>query len=320
MSLPSSAYPPIKPYATEFLEVGDGHTLYVEQVGNPQGLPVLFLHGGPGGGISPKHRQLFNPEQFRVILFDQRGAGKSTPHASLHANTTWYLVADIERIRIHLGIERWAVLGGSWGSTLALAYAQTHPQRVLHLILRGIFLCRPEEIEWFYQQGCHWLSPQQWQAYAGWLSAEEQADLVLAYYKRLCSEDEAVRLEAAKRWADWEGSNLKLLPDETTRADFTADAHALALARIECHYFINQAFFTAENALLAKAHALANIPIDLIHGRYDLVCPLKNAWDLHQAVPHSVLTVVPDAGHAFDEPGIFKAQQAALAKLTNKLL
>ncbi len=300
-------FPPIEPYKSYYFPVSDGHQLYVEEVGNPDGIPVVFLHGGPGGGFSPDHRRLFDPGAYRIVLFDQRGAGKSKPHASLEANTTWHLVADLEALRQSLNISKWLVFGGSWGSTLALAYAETHPEAVSGLILRGIFLCRPEEIRWFYQEGCSWIYPDLWEAYIAPVPSSERHDMIQAYYRLLTHPDEAIRLQAAKAWSVWEGSTCKLIPNESVIANFEADAHALAMARIECHYFVNNAFFTKENQLLADVDRIRHIPTWIVHGRYDVVCPAKNAWDLHQVFPEAQLRIISDAGHAYNEPGILEA-------------
>ncbi len=300
-------FPEIEPYHSFRLKVSDLHELYVEEAGNPNGEPVVFLHGGPGGGFSPKHRRLVDPAFYRIILFDQRGSGQSTPHACLEENTTWHLVDDMETIRKTLGIEKWLVFGGSWGSTLGLAYAETHPEAVTGLILRGIFLCRSEEIQWFYQEGCSFIYPDRWERYLAPIPPEERHDLVSAYYRRLTSEDPAVRLEAAKAWSGWEGSALKLVPDEDVILDFEDDHKAVAIARIECHYFMNRIFLESENQLLANAHRVRHIPTWIVHGRYDAVCPLKNAWDLSRALPEARFHIIPDAGHAFDEPGIKQA-------------
>lgn len=299
-------YPDIEPYHAFRLPVDSPHELYVEEVGNPNGQPVVFLHGGPGGGISPKHRRLFDPAHYRIILFDQRGSGASSPHAHLENNTTWDLVADIERIRHHLGITKWVAFGGSWGSTLALAYAQTHPNRVSGLILRGIFLCRPEEITWFYQEGCHWLYPDLWEGYIQPIPPEERHQMVMAYYQRLTSPDPKIALAAAKAWSTWEGATCHLLPNPATVDDFEADAKALAIARIECHYFYHNSFLRP-NQLLEDIPKIRHIPTVIIHGRYDVICPVKNAWDLHQAFPEATLKIIPDAGHAYNEPGILDA-------------
>jgi proline iminopeptidase len=300
-------YPPIQPYETLMLPVGQGHMLYVEACGNPQGIPVVFLHGGPGGGFSETHRRLFDPETYHIILFDQRGAGKSTPHASLEENTTWWLIEDMEAIRQHFGINQWLVFGGSWGSTLALAYAIQHPNYVLGLILRGIFLCRPSEIQWFYQEGCSRIFPDRWEDYLAPIPHEERRNLVEAYYKRLTHVDEYIRLEAAKAWSTWEGSTVKLVPDSNVIASFDEASKALAIARIECHYFINNCFFPTDNYLLENAHKLKDILTWIIHGRYDVVCPVENAWDLKKAMPHAQLTICPTSGHAFDEAEILDA-------------
>jgi proline iminopeptidase len=317
--VPGEPFAPCQPFATHRLDVGDGHSLHVEEVGRPDGLPVLFLHGGPGSGCHAGHRQLFDPDVFRVILLDQRGAGQSTPFAELRHNTTWHLVADCEQLRQHLGLDAWLVLGGSWGSTLALAYAQTHPQAVLGLVLRGLFLTRPEEIKWFYQEGAHNVNPEAWVPYCSFIPPEERYDMVAAYYKRLTCDDEALRLEAAKRWSQWEADNLRLVPQPA--ADHWLTDAAVALARIECHYFVHDSFFTPETALLnpERCARLAGLPIELVHGRYDMICPLKNAWDVKQALPHANLTVVPAAGHASSEPGILTAQQQALQRLADNL-
>lgn len=308
---PDDFFPEIEPFHTFRLKVSEVHELYVEEAGNPDGEPVLFLHGGPGGGFSPKHRQLFDPAYYRIVLFDQRGAGQSTPHACLEENTTWDLVADIEKIRTHLGIDRWLVFGGSWGSTLGLAYAQTHPDAVSGLVLRGIFLCRPEEIRWFYQEGCSNLYPDRWESFIRPVPTEERHDMVPAYYRLLTHPDEAVRLDAAKAWSGWEGSTVKLIPNDELIADFEAPEKALAMARIECHYFMHNSFLT-ENQLLENADRLRDIPTWIVHGRYDVVCPVKNAWDLHQAMPHARLSIIADAGHSFDEPGIRQALMDAV--------
>jgi proline iminopeptidase len=300
-------FPEIEPRRSFYFRVSDLHELYVEECGNPNGQPVVFLHGGPGAGIGPKHRRLFDPKHFRIILFDQRGAGQSRPHAELRENTTWDLVSDIEKLRQHLGIEKWMVFGGSWGSTLALAYAETHPESVSHLVIRGIFLCRKSEIEWFYQQGAHWLFPDLWQSYLAPIPPEERGDLVQAYYRRLTSADESTRVEAAKAWAGWEGATVHLVPEASTIDKFTSEHMALSLSRIECHYFVHGCWFRNDNQLLEDVGRIRKIPTFIVHGRYDVVCPVKNAFDLHAVFPEARFEVVPDAGHAFDEPGILKA-------------
>lgn len=306
---------PLEPYASGRLPVTDGHEIYFEQCGNPSGDPVLMVHGGPGGGSNPTMRRFHDPMRHRIVLFDQRGCGRSTPHASLEANTTWDLVADMERLRTHLGIERWQLFGGSWGSTLALTYAETYPERVSGLILRGIFLLRKAEIDWFYQQGCNWLYPDAFAAYQAPIPEDERGDMVQAYYRRLTSGDRAVQLAAAKAWSIWEGSTLSLVPDPDRVRIFGADAYALAFARIECHYFINRGFFDRDDRLLANAGRLRGIPGIIVHGRYDVVTPLKNAFDLKAVWPEAELRIVADAGHAMTEPGIIDELVAATERM-----
>lgn len=303
MSELRTLYPEIEPYASGTLAVSPLHTLYYEQAGNPQGKPVVCLHGGPGAGFSPKMRRFFDPEKYRIILFDQRGCGRSTPHAELTDNTTWHLVADIEALRTHLGIERWQVFGGSWGSTLALAYAQTHPARVSELVLRGIFMLRRSELEWFYQGGCDQIWPDAWENYLAAIPSVEHGDLMGAYYRRLTSDDPATRLAAAVAWTTWESRTSFLLPDDGHVAATQVDEFALAFARIECHYFVNGGFFEVDGQLLRDAHRLADIPTVIVQGRYDVVCPMRSAWDLCKAMPHAQLAVVADAGHSAFEPG-----------------
>lgn len=297
-------YPEIQPFSTEAFKVSDVHTLYIEQCGNPKGRPILFLHGGPGGGISPDHRRFFDPEHYRVILFDQRGAGKSTPAADLTDNTTWHLIEDIEKIRRHLGIENWIVFGGSWGSTLALAYAETHPQVVKALILRGIFLCRPSEIKWFYQFGASEIFPDVWESYFDHIPIDERHDFVSAYYRRLTHKDPAVRLNAAKVWSKWEAATSRLIVDLHAIDEFNDPIYALQFARIECHYFMNNAFFSTNNYLIENITKIKSIPTVIIQGRYDMVCPVRSAWDLHKAFPEAELHIIADSGHAAGEPGI----------------
>ena len=296
-------YPEIEPFETGRLPVGDGHELYFEQCGNPDGKPVVFLHGGPGAGCSPKARRFFDPRRYRIVLFDQRGCGRSTPHASLVANTTWHLVADIERLRMHLGIERWQVFGGSWGSTLALAYAQTHPNRVTELVLRGIFMLRLWELEWFYQAGADALFPDAWDDYLAAIPPVERGDLMSAYYRRLTSPDPQVQVEAARAWAVWEARTSFLYQDLRHVEASSADLFALAFSRIECHYFVHGGFFDRDDQLLANAYRLRGIPAVIVQGRYDVVCPARSAWDLKQAWPEADLRIVPDAGHSAFEPG-----------------
>lgn len=302
----NTLFPAIEPYNSFYLPVTEPHKLYVEEAGNPNGQPVVFLHGGPGGGFSPTHRRLFDPAKYRIILFDQRGAGKSTPHASLENNTTWDLVADLEVLRKHLKIDRWLVFGGSWGSTLALAYAETHPEQVTGLILRGIFLCRQEEIKWFYQGGVDLIYPDLWEEYIKPIPVEKRHKMVEAYYELLDGPDEKARLQAAKAWSVWEGSTVKLIPNADVISSFEDDLKALAMARIECHYFIHNCWFE-EDQLIKNASRIRHIPTWIVHGRYDVVCPVKNAWDLHKVFPEAKLQIIQDAGHAFDEPGILSA-------------
>lgn len=296
-------YPEIEPFDSGMLKVSDLHTLYYEQSGNPNGKPVVFLHGGPGGGTNPKCRRFFDPAVYRIVLFDQRGCGKSTPHAELHDNTTWNLVADIERIREHLGIDRWQVFGGSWGSTLALAYAQTHPEKVTELVLRGIFMLRRWELEWFYQKGCDALYPDAWETYLQAIPEVERGDLMSAYYRRLTSNDPIERVEAARAWSVWEGATSYLYQDEGHIQSSGEDEFALAFARIECHYFVHGGFFEHDDQLLRNVDRIRNIPAVIVQGRYDVVCPMRSAWDLHCAWPEADLRVVQDAGHSAFEPG-----------------
>jgi len=306
-------YPPIEPYTHGMLETGDGHQVYWELCGNPKGKPAVFLHGGPGSGCAPVHRRLFDPARYKVMLFDQRGCGRSMPHASLEHNTTWHLVADMERLRAEImGDEQWLVLGGSWGSTLALAYAQTHPGRVSELVLRGVFGLRRAELLWFYQEGASWLFPDLWQEYLAPIPPEERGDMIAAYRKRLTDADPQVRLRAAKAWSRWEDSTITLLPSPRHQHSHDADAAALAFARIENHYFVHGGFME-EGQLLRDAYKLANIPGVIVQGRYDVCTPARTAWELHRAWPRAQFHLVPDAGHAFDEPGIL----ARLLEATN---
>ena len=299
-----SLFPPIEPFNELFLKVSDLHTIHVEEAGNPKGKPVIFVHGGPGGGIEPMYRQYFNPEKWRIILFDQRGCGQSTPFAELNGNTTWDLVSDMEKIREHLHIEKWVVFGGSWGSTLSLAYAQSHPERVKGIILRGIFLLRKKEIRWFYQEGASNIYPDAWENFLKPLGEGERDDLLSAYYKRLTSENKEIRLEAAKAWSTWEGSTIKLLPDEKIIHHFGEDDFSEAIARIECHYFINKGWFDPENQLLQNISVIRHIPGAIVQGRYDVVCPMISAWELHQAWPEADFFIIKDAGHSITESGI----------------
>lgn len=296
-------YPPIEPFDSGYLPAVGRHEVYYEQCGNPHGKPAIFLHGGPGGGGDETPRRFFDPERYRIVLLDQRGCGRSRPNAELDGNTTWDLVADIERLRVKLAIDRWLVFGGSWGSTLSLLYAETHPDRVTELVLRGIFLLRPAEIAWFYQQGASELYPDAWEPFEEFIPADERHDMLHAYHRRLTGPDPAVALEAARRWAVWEGSTSHLLSSASTIDHFGEDAFALAFARIEAHYFVNQAFLADANQILRDVHRLRNIPAVIVQGRYDVVCPMKSAWDLHRAWPEAQWRVVPDAGHSAFEPG-----------------
>jgi proline iminopeptidase len=296
-------HPEIEPYRTGRLAVSPLHEIYFEECGNPQGKPVVMVHGGPGGGSNPTMRRYHDPARYRIVLFDQRGCGRSTPHASLEENTTWDLIADMERLREHLGIERWQLCGGSWGSTLSLAYAETHPGRVSELILRGIFTLRRSELQWFYQEGCNWLYPDAFEAYLKPIPPEERSDMIAAYHRRLTSTDRTVQLEAARAWSVWEGTTLSLTPDDQRVANFGRPEYALAFARIECHYFINKGFFDRDDQLIADAGRIRHIAGVIVHGRFDVVTPLRSAWDLKQAWPEADLRIVPDAGHAMTEPG-----------------
>jgi proline iminopeptidase len=300
-------YPPVRPYNSGFLRVSDVHEIYFEECGNPKGKPAVFLHGGPGGGTDAKMRRFFDPKRYRIVLFDQRGSGKSKPHASLEQNTTWDLVADTEKVREHLGIDKWLVFGGSWGSTLALAYAETHPKRVTELVLRGIFLLRRSELEWFYQnpQGAGSLFPDFWEKYIAEIPESERDDVMAAYYKRLTSSDPAVLKKAATAWSVWEGatSYLRVKADYVTK--FQEDvAYASAFARIECHYFVNKGFLRSDNQLIEDVDRIRHIPAVIVQGRYDVVCPMRSAWDLHKAWPEADFRIAADAGHSAFEPGI----------------
>lgn len=296
-------YPAIEPYNKGMLKVSDIHTLYWEECGNPQGKPVVFLHGGPGGGVAPDHRRFFDPKAYRIILFDQRGSGQSTPCAELRENSTWDLVKDIETIREMLKIDKWVVFGGSWGSTLALTYAINHTDRVKALVLRGIFLCRPSEIKWFYQEGASNIFPDVWDEYLKPIPQNERHDLVAAYYKRLTHENADIRLEAAKAWSKWEAATSRLIVDPKAVDEFDDPEYALSFARIECHYFTNNAFFTTNNWILENVDKIRHIPGVIVQGRYDVVCPATSAWELHKAWPEAKFTIIPDSGHAAAEPG-----------------
>ncbi len=299
-------YPELFPYRATHLAVDDLHRLYIEESGRHDGQPVLFLHGGPGGGTESWHRRFFDPEHYRIVLFDQRGCGRSSPHAKLRDNTTQHLIADIEKIRRHLGIERWLVFGGSWGSTLALAYAESHPEAVRGLVLRGIFLCRDEEIDWFYRRGADRVFPDYWEDFLRPLPEARRDDPLRAYYEILTGDNEVRRMAAAKAWSMWEGRAATLLPNEGVVEHFARPHVALAMARIEAHYFIHHAFLEP-NQLLNDAHRLAGIPGIIVQGRYDMICPMVSAWELHRAWPDSQLEIIDDAGHSAGEPGIIDA-------------
>lgn len=310
-------YPPIEPYRRGHLSVDNGHDIYFEECGNRAGQPVLIVHGGPGGGSNPTMRRLHDPSRYRIILTDQRGCGRSTPNATLDANTTWHLIADMERLREHIGVPRWQLVGGSWGSTLSLAYAITHPERVAAMLLRGIFLLRQAELDWFYQSGASWLFPDAFAAFQAPIPPAERGEMVKAYHRRLTSTDPQVQRAAARSWSVWEGSTLALLQDPERIQHFSADLYALAFARIECHYFANAGFLPHDGWLLTNAHRLAGIPGIIVHGRYDVVTPIKSAFDLKQAWPGAELHVVPDAGHAITEPGIIHQIIAATRRLSD---
>jgi proline iminopeptidase len=313
-----SLYPEIEPFDEGMLQVSDLHTIHYERVGNPEGIPVVFLHGGPGGGLLPMYRQFFDPAAYHVVLFDQRGSGRSTPAYELKENTTWDLVADIEKLREKFGIDKWYVFGGSWGSTLSLAYAETHPDRVRGLALRGIFLTRRKELEWFYQYGASEIFPDFWERFRDEIPKEERGDFMTAYYKRLTGENEAVQLSAARAWSVWEGSTSKLYPSEDLMEHWEGAHEALSLARIECHYFMNNSFFATENHLLENVDKIRSIPTVIVQGRYDVVCPITSAWDLHKAFPEAELVIVPDAGHSVSEPGTISALVDAMDKFRDK--
>lgn len=307
MSVVRNLYPPLEPFDAGMLRVSDVHELYYEVSGAPDGKPVVVCHGGPGGGSTPSMRRYFDPQRYRIVLFDQRGCGKSRPHADLTDNTTWHLVEDMEKLRRHLGIERWQVFGGSWGSTLALSYAQTHPDAVTELVLRGIFTLRREELLWFYQEGASWLFPDLWEGYLAPIPEDERSDLIAAYYKRLTGSDRAEQIRAAKAWSMWEGGTVSLLPSEERVQAFSSDAFALAFARIECHYFQHGGFFDRDDQILANIDRVRNIPGVIVQGRYDACTPAKTAWQLHKAWPEAEFKLIDDAGHAASEPGIIDA-------------
>ncbi|MBX5228877.1 MULTISPECIES: prolyl aminopeptidase [unclassified Rhizobium] len=310
-------YPEIEAYASGHLDVGDGHVIYWERSGTPGAKPAVFLHGGPGGGISPAHRRLFDPARYDVMLFDQRGCGKSTPHAELNANTTWHLVADIERLREMAGVDRWQVFGGSWGSTLALAYAETHPARVSELILRGIYTLTKAELDWYYQFGVSEMFPDKWERFIAPIPPEERHEMMHAYHRRLTHEDRNVRLEAAQAWSIWEGETITLLPEPATSGKFEEPEFAYAFARIENHFFVNAGWMD-EGQLIRDAGRLKDIPGVIVHGRYDMPCPAKYAWLLHKAWPKSEFYLIEGAGHAYSEPGILDQLIRATDKFAGK--
>src|SRR5690606_36130076 len=297
-------YPAIEPFRTGHLRVSDVHELYYEECGNPRGKPALFVHGGPGAGCGERARSFFDPEAYRIVLFDQRGCGRSRPHASLEENTTWHLVSDIERLREHLGIDRWLVFGGSWGSTLALAYSQQHPERVSELVLRGIFMLMRFELRWFYQEGASVLFPDRWEQYVAAIPEEERGDLIQAFYSRLTSADRTTRVRAARARSMWEAATSHLHVDEEHVHRWGDEDFAIAVARIECHYFVNKGFFDREDQLLRNVDRIRHIPAVIVQGRYDVVCPMQTAWALHRAWPEADFRIVPDAGHSAFEPGI----------------
>lgn len=301
-----SFYPPIEPYNRVRLKVSDLHELYVEESGSKNGLPVLYLHGGPGAGSNPDCRRYFSSDKFRIVMFDQRGCGKSTPHACLEENTTGDLIDDIEKIRVHLGIERWLVVGGSWGSTLAIAYAQEHPNRVEELILRGLFLCRREEIQWMYQKGASYVYPDAWEKYIAPIEPEKRHDMVSAYYEALTADDPDAVLQAARAWSAWELALMNLRPNDDDVAAMEDD-FAKAMARIECHYFFNEIFVHSDQKLLEGIERIRHIPATLVQGRHDMVCPTHTAWQIGQRWPEAKFHIIPDACHAYNEPGIIDA-------------
>ena len=309
-------YPKIEPYNKFYLKVSKIHTIFVEESGNPKGKPVIFLHGGPGGGIEPVYRQYFNPKKWRIIIFDQRGCGKSLPHAELRENTTWDLINDIELIRKYLNVKKWVVFGGSWGSTLSLSYAILHPKKCKALILRGIFLIRKFEINWFYQEGCNMIYPDQWENYKRIIPKKEQKDFVKAYYKRLTSKSKSIRIKAATAWSKWEASTSKLVQSQNSLHHFDDNKVAEAFARIECHYFINNAFFKTDNWILDNVYKIKNIPGAIIQGRYDVVCPMQSAWDLHKKLKHLEFYIIDKAGHSMLEKDI----QNQLINCTNRFV
>ena len=319
MSVLRGLYPEIEPFESGFLDTGDGHRIYWERVGTKGAKPAVFLHGGPGGGCGPVHRRLFDPALYDVILFDQRGCGRSTPFASLDNNTTWHLVADIERLREMAGFDKWLVFGGSWGSTLALAYAETHPDRVSELVLRGIYTLTKAELDWYYQFGVSEMFPDKWERFLKPIPEAERGDLMAAYRKRLVGEDKVAQIEAAKAWSGWEGETITLLPEPSTSDKFHEDQFALAFARIENHFFVH-AGWLEEGQLLREAGRLSDIDGVIVHGRYDMPCPARIAWQLHKAWPRADFHLIEGAGHAFSEPGILDQLIRATDRFAGKAL
>ena len=311
-------YPEIEPFDSGMLKVSDIHEIYWERVGNPEGIPVVFLHGGPGGGLIPLYRQFFDPKVYNVVLFDQRGAGRSKPHADLRENTTWDLIDDIETLREKFGVDKWYVFGGSWGSTLSLAYAISHPDRCLGLVLRGIFLTRKKELDWFYQYGASEIFPDFWERYRDAIPEDERSDFMSAYHTRLTSDDEETRLKAARAWSTWEGATSKLYPDQDLMEHWEGAHEALSLARIESHYFVNGSFFPSEDYILENVDKIRHIPTWIVQGRYDVVCPMVSAWELHKAFPESKLIVTPDSGHSVSEKGNTAALVGIMEELKGK--
>jgi proline iminopeptidase len=299
-----SLFPETEPFSSGWLKTEGVHEVYYEECGRPDGKPCVILHGGPGGAINPTMRRFFDPGRWRMALFDQRGCGKSRPNASLEANTTWTLIEDIERLRVHLGVEKWTVFGGSWGSTLALAYAIAHPERVEALVLRGIFLLTPKELQWFYQGGAGMLFPDAWERFCAPIPEAERGDLMAAYHKRLTHPDRAVQAQAAAAWSQWEGDTISIRGPEARPAKFNEIDFAIAFARIECHFFVNAGFFPEEDWIIRNASKLANIPGWIVQGRFDVVTPMDAAWRLHKAWPGARMEIIWDAGHASTEPGI----------------
>ena len=310
-------YPEIEPFETGILDVGDGHSVYWERIGTKGGKPAVFLHGGPGGGLSPKHRRLFDPARYEVILFDQRGCGKSTPHAELESNTTWHLVADMERLREKFGFKKWLVFGGSWGSTLALAYSQTHPMRVSELVVRGIYTLSRAELDWYYQFGVSEMFPEKWERFLEPIPAGERGNMMTAYRKLLTGSDRKKQIEAARAWSLWEGETITLLPEPQMSDQFGEDDFALAFARIENHYFVHGGWLR-ERQLLDDAHKLEGIPGVIVHGRYDMPCPARYAWELHKGWPEAEFFLIEGAGHAYSEPGILDRLIYATDKFAGK--